>query len=276
MRDSFWKESELEAIAEDLRFRITGGKPVTLDYYIELAKEKTLKDLGRFNVWLAKHEKYKLMSYIPVEVLQVLANRIGNKLYLGDEAPEVFRRYSYLGSKNLALLFHTNSANIITRVRRYGIRLRRTDHKLYTPDERLKIKKYFEQGLSDKEIGNLLGRADYAIGLQRRRFGLKKMPDRYDWNKHPEAKKFLKQNYKTMTYEQLAQHLGLQLHQVRQKLSNLRLRKHFNWKNHPEIDLFLKENYNNMSREDIAFKFGLTKSQIIARLKSLGLKKIKS
>jgi hypothetical protein len=271
-----WKSKDLEEIANDLRIRITSGKAVTLNDYVSLARGKSLRELGRFNVWIAKNEKFNLMSYIPLEVLEVLSPKIGEKLYLCEESRDIFEKYAHLGSKNLASLFHTSSKNIICRARRFKIKLKRTDHKFYTPEEEEKIREYYEKGLVDKEIGALLGREAYAIGFRRIKMGLRKLQKKYNWDKHPEAKEFLINNYSLMTYQQMADHLGLQKHQVSEKISNLGLRKQYNWDKHLEVDLFLKENYNLLYHKDIAAKFGLTKNQITARLKYLGLRKSRS
>jgi DNA-binding CsgD family transcriptional regulator len=83
----------------------------------------------------------------------------------------------------------------------------------------------------------------------------------------PNEIKFLKENYKKMSYKEIGDIIGKEEYSVYNKCHNMGLTKM--WK--PGEDRFLKKNYNKMSNEEIGDYLGRSSSAVKARKHKLGL-----
>lgn len=81
---------------------------------------------------------------------------------------------------------------------------------------------------------------------------------------------FLKNNYKTMSFEELEKELGKSVSAIKQKAYDLQLTKKF-WS--AEQIKFLKSNYEEMSIEELEVQLGKTANAIKLKASRLGIHK---
>jgi hypothetical protein len=225
-RDYRWSDSELEKIADRIRYKLTGGKAVTVDGYVGLARRAKKDDIGRINLWILAHEP-RIGRHIPREVIKVLSEKIGYENFYGGEEAHSFVRLNHTkGSKWLASRLYISRGAARSRVRRLGLTTKRLDYRHYSKEEiKILTNADLYRGV-DRELAEKCHRSLGAISIKRRRLGLKIMKSRFVWSKHPEALDYLRANYKTMTYRQIAEHLGLEEKKVVCKAEREGLRKH--------------------------------------------------
>lgn len=97
---------------------------------------------------------------------------------------------------------------------------------------------------------------------------------RHTWAK--EEVDFLKDNYQSMSNEELARELGIKQKSVENKLHNLGLKRKKIKKRHiwsKEEEQFLRDNYQSMSNSELASKLGVKKKSVANKLSHLGLKR---
>lgn len=115
----------------------------------------------------------------------------------------------------------------------------------------------------------MIGRSGSSVKTKARELGLVKEPSK-SWS--VEEDEYLKNNFLSMKYRDMAEYLGRSYGSVRARCSKLGLQKHdFDWSESNLI--FLKENYSTTPNKDIAKKIDKTINTIENKAFSLGLKK---
>ena len=115
----------------------------------------------------------------------------------------------------------------------------------------------------------MIGRSGSSVKTKARELGLVKEPSK-SWS--VEEDEYLKNNFLSMKYRDMAEYLGRSYGSVRARCSKLGLQKHdFDWSESNLI--FLKENYSTTPNKDIAKKLDKTINTIENKAFSLGLKK---
>lgn len=123
--------------------------------------------------------------------------------------------------------------------------------------------------LTSNEIGLLINRSGASVKNKARELGLVKEPSK-TWTEQEDS--YLRDNYLTMKYKDMAEHLDRSYGSVRVRCGKLGLHKNdFDW-NEDSIN-FITENYYTMSNKDIAKFLGKTIETIENKAFNLGLKK---
>jgi hypothetical protein len=212
-------ENELMDIANEVRIRITGGRGVTLEDYANLAKSKKGDEIGLFYLWAIKQHP-NIKTYFPDNILEILSKKVGRHYYSENEN-QLIKENAIRGVKYLALELNVPPYCVYKQARLIGVKIPRGDYTFYSAEEEQMV---LREGLNQTDEAlaeKLRGRSSRSIQIKRLNAGLKKK-ELFYWSKNPEKENYLIRHYNRLTYDQIANKLGLRYHQVKTKVERLK------------------------------------------------------
>jgi len=111
-----WPAQELEQIASQVRINLVGhAGAATLEEFVEAAREKSVAEIGKFYLWIAKSEP-ELRRYLPDAVIDVLSEKAPKRFLCETQADAFIRRYKDRGAQWLADRLHIGLPTVEKRV----------------------------------------------------------------------------------------------------------------------------------------------------------------
>jgi hypothetical protein len=270
---SAWTEKELQHLADDVRVNLVGNNGATLVDFINAARAKKLNEIGCFEAWIIKHEP-KAANYLPDEVVEIISSRCRKRFRSEWIAEDYISSNLWKGVAWLSARLHVSDKCIYHRIYSEGLTIPKITHRPYSPEELDVLNKADLEKITDEEIAaKLIGRT--ALSVRRARSKLHRLrKELYDWDAHPEAVKYIQENYQEKSYPEIAEHLGLTTYQVSKKARRLGLQRkepEYDWDAHPRAAQYIIDNYKNLSYSKIARKLKLTTAQVYGKAQRLGL-----
>ena len=139
----------------------------------------------------------------------------------------------------------------------------------WSKEEEAILRRGIEKGLSYKDIASSIpGRTVHAVRSRAMSMGLKKGKQ---WSK--EEMEWLRENYNTLSYDEMAQKLNTTFSTVRNMCKKLGLKKDPQSVWTKELEEYLRDHYEAMDTKVIADTVGVTPACVNAKARSLGLTK---
>ena len=283
-----WTDEEIKVIAEDIKRRLAPNGFVELEDLVDAAREKSVQEIGFFQVWVAKHDR-RLREILSAKLVSELSRKVGTRFRYDPKTIAFVRNNAEMGVEWLAGHLYTTINSVGGLAERQGrIKIRRMVGRTYSAEEDAVICNADLTKQRDKDIADLIrqqfGVYRSADAIRRRRESLHKYRrthPRYEWNEHPEADAYLIEKFGKESYEQIAIHLGLEKKQVMRRAVRLGLTEQdensFRWKDHPGADEYLIAHYKDMDYETLGRNIGVTgpyiARKVAKRICALGLKK---
>jgi hypothetical protein len=270
-----FEERELEKIAEDLRIRITSGRAVTIDDYVNLAKSKKGDALGLFNLWVAR-QNAELGTYFPKEVFHILKEKKGVH-YFSSKERDFIRENSIHGVLYLAWSLNVPPHSVHKQAHTIGVSIARRDYEFYSIGE---VKLIRAEGLNETDLvlsDKLIVRTPSSIQHKRLSQGIKKRGN-FKWEDFPDKENYILQYHGKKLIKEIASDLSLSHSRVEKRITQFILegklrRTDFSWDDNPEKEAYLIREYGKISYREIADNLGLRYFQVstkIARLLAEG------
>ena len=177
---------KLEDIAHKVWFRITGGKGTTLDDYFNLAVSKKGDEIGLGYLWILKNTP-ALRNYFPDEIFKVLLDKKGRHYYTPEDLNTIKNDAQY-GIKYLVLKINVPPASIYKQARLMGVSIPRITYPFFDKKETKQILDLVENGLTDRQISEIIHRPIYSVQHKRLKEGKIKRKLFY-WSEHPKIKR---------------------------------------------------------------------------------------
>jgi len=138
--------SEIEQMAKEIHHVLTKNNGITMDEFINRAKNITWRELGvrYYNALLFED---KLRMYFPDEVIDTFQSKHnGTKPKLFNILDDDFIRKNFTrGSEWLAKRFYINYRQILKRAKRINVKILSKTYHEYTPNEDKFILNYYKQ-----------------------------------------------------------------------------------------------------------------------------------
>lgn len=266
-----WDEDAIKWMADTIHVAITGGRPILISQFKELARSMPLNKIGFSFIWiLTKSER--ILEFFPDEIAEILSSRL-KRFRFDSFAIDFIKQHKDMTHKQIARLFFVDRETIASRTNILGVKLIAERHR-FTEEEDKIIETHAANdiGLAAKLIGVSRGAAE-----QRARILEFPVPrHRFVKYSQKELQMIRKADLEGKSDEEIAKMLVNRtadaVSRKRQQLRKLR-KQLFLWRDHPEKWQFVLNHYKTMTFPQIAKKLHLRYSQVMKKAWNEGLVK---
>ena len=188
------------------------------DYFIKTHNNMTANDIGAL-LFAKRSMVYRRASALGIPLKQERHSHSPQ-----DDA--LIRKYVSTNLDHAAETIGVTWYGAFQRARRLGLHVPRGRSPKYSEKELEILKRADLAKKSDEEIARILKRRTaYSVSLKRREMGKKRRKHFVVWRRFPQKMQYLIDNYRSMTYRQIAREIKLTPSQVRSKAWAMGLKK---------------------------------------------------